>query len=179
MNVAGRLGHNTKDIQNKFKGTPMIKLVGFISLALILINTIFTYKKKTPILTYIFVWLVIEFFFTSFISVIVDNVEFWKVSKNAKDFIIFRVAEVIVIPLVLLFYLEVLQVKISVKLKLIYAVIWVLMLLGVESLLVNLDIIKYANWQIGWSIAVWVLFLLLVILAQLLFNKILRREGVI
>jgi hypothetical protein len=157
----------------------MIKLSGFISLALILINTIFTYKKKTPILTLIFVCLVVEFFFTSYISVIVDNAELWKVSKNTKDFIIFRVAEVIIIPIVMLFYLEVLHSKISVKFKMIYAVIWVLMLFCAESLLVSLDIFTYTKWQIEWSIAVWSMFLLLVILTQSLFNKILRSEGVI
>jgi hypothetical protein len=156
----------------------MIKLAGFISLALILINTIFTYKKKTPILTLIFVFLVIEFFFTSFISVIVDNAELWKVSNNPKDFIIFRVVEVIVIPIVMLFFLEILHSKISVKFKMIYAVIWVLMLFCVESLLVSLDIFNYTKWQIGWSITVWFIFLLLVILTQSLFNKILRNEGV-
>jgi hypothetical protein len=164
---------------NLSKGHIMIKLSGFISLALILINTIFTYKKKTPILTLIFVCLVVEFFFTSFISVIVDNAELWKVSKNTKDFIIFRVAEVIIIPIVMLFYLEVLHSKISVKFKMIYAVIWVLMLFCAESLLVSLDIFTYTKWQIEWSIAVWSMFLLLVILTQSLFNKILRSEGVI
>lgn len=164
---------------NPQKGHIMIKLAGFISLSLILINSIFTYKKKTPILTLIFVWLVIEFFFTSFISVIVDNAEFWKVSKNTKDFIIFRVAEVIVIPIVMLFYLEVLHAKISVKFKMMFTVIWVLMLFCVESLLVSLDIFNYTKWQIGWSFAVWFIFLLLVILTQTLFNKVLRSEGVI
>jgi hypothetical protein len=157
----------------------MIKLAGFISLSLILINSIFTYKKKTPILTLIFVWLVIEFFFTSFISVIVDNAEYWKVSKNTKDFIIFRVAEVIVIPIVMLFYLEVIHAKISGKFKMMFAVIWILLLFCVESLLVSLDIFNYTKWQIGWSIGVWFLFLLLVLLTQSLFNKILSREGVV
>jgi hypothetical protein len=157
----------------------MIKLAGFISLALILINTIFSYKKKTPILTFIFVCLVIEFFFTSFISVIVDNAELWKVSQNPKDFIIFRVAEVIVFPIVLLVYLEVLHSKISVIFKSIYALIWVLMLFCVESLLVSLDIFNYAKWKIEWSIVVWFIFLLLVIVTQSVFNQILRSEGVI
>jgi hypothetical protein len=161
------------------KGQIMIKLAGFISLALILINTIFTYKKKTPTLTLIFVCLVIEFFFTSFISVIVDNAEFWKVSKEPKDFIIFRVAEVIVIPIVMLFYLEVLHSKILVKFKMIYAVIWVLILFGVERLLISLNIFDYTGWHMEWSIAIWFIFLLLTIFTQLLFNKILRSEGVI
>jgi hypothetical protein len=157
----------------------MIKLSGFISLALILINTIFTYKKKTPILTLIFVCLVVEFFFTSFISVIVDNAELWIVSKNTKDFIIFRVAEVIIIPIIMLFYLEVLHSEISVKFKMIYAVIWVLMLFCAESLLVSLDIINYAKWKMEWSLVVWFIFLVLVIVTQTLFNQILRSEGVI
>jgi hypothetical protein len=160
-----------------YKGHSMIKLAGFISLALILLNTIFSYKKKTPILTLIFVCLVIEFFFTSFISVIVDNAELWKVSQNTKDFIIFRVAEVIVIPIVLLFYLEVLHAKISVKFKLIYAVIWVSLLFCVESLLVSLNIFSYTKWKMGWSIAVWFMFLFLVIVTKSLFNQILRNEG--
>jgi hypothetical protein len=157
----------------------MIKLAGFISLALILINTIFTYKKKTPILTLIFVGLVIEFLFTSFISVIVDNAELWKVSKSPKDFIIFRLVEVIVIPIVMLFYLEIFSSKISVKFKMIYAVIWVLVLFCVERLLISLDIFEYTGWKMEWSIAVWFLFLFLIIVTQQLFNKILRSEGVI
>jgi hypothetical protein len=176
------IGKNLVIIQktsNPPKGPIMMKLAGFISLSLILINSIFTYKKKTPTLTLFFVWLFIEFFFTSFISVIVDNAELWKVSTNTKDFIIFRVVEVIAIPIIMLFYLEILHAKISVKLKLMFAVIWILLLFCVESLLVSLDIFKYTKWQIGWSIAVWFLFLLIVILTHSLFNKILRREGVI
>jgi hypothetical protein len=157
----------------------MIKLTCFISFALILLNTFFSLKKLTPLLTLIFLWLVIEFSFTSFISVIVDNAKLWEVGKNPKDFVIFRVVEVVVIPLLMLFYLEILNYIKVLKVRIIFTLTWILLLFGMEYSLVKFKVMKYVNWQIGWSFVTWFLFLMFIFMIQLLFNKILKKEGVI
>lgn len=157
----------------------MTKLAGFLSFTIILINTFFSTKKKTPILTLILVLIVIEFFLTSYISVIVDNGELWKVSKETKKFILFRVAEVVVFPILMLYYLELLILMNSIKFKVFFTMTWALLLFCIEYLLVLLEIFKYANWKMGWSIATWFIFLILVFLIQIVFNRLLKREGIL
>jgi hypothetical protein len=157
----------------------MVKLAMFISFSLILINTFFLYRKKTPIQTLILVLLLIEFFLTSLISVIVDNAKLWEISKGGNNFVLFRIAEVVVFPILLLFYLEFYNTMNSIKSKGLLTAFSVLLLFSLEYLLIQLDVFHYKNWKIWWSFSTWFLLITMILLTQAFFHKVLKKEGVI
>ena len=156
----------------------MITVSLFFSFTLIGIISFFTIKKANHTLTLIFLLMVIEFFFTSFISVIVDNAKLWSVTKSTRYFIMFRVTEVVVFPLLLLWYIESVKRGSTFSKKLIITVLWVGVLVGVETILSHVHIFTYEKWKVWGSIIVWFTFLSFLQILQGLFSRILFKEGI-
>lgn len=156
----------------------MITVSLFFSVTLIVIISFFSIKKANHALTLIFLLMVIEFFFTSFISVIVDNAKLWTVTKSTRYFIMFRVTEVVVFPLLLLFYIETVKRMTTPLKKLIISMLWVGILVGVETILIHIHIFTYEKWKIWGSIIVWSTFLLFLYILRGIFTKILYKEGI-
>jgi hypothetical protein len=156
----------------------MITVSLFFSLTLIGIISFFTIKKATHTLTLIFLLMVIEFFFTSFISVIVDNAKLWTVTQSTRYLIMFRVTEVVVFPLLLLWYIESVKRGGTFSKKLIITVLWVGVLVGVETILSHVHIFTYEKWKVWGSIIVWFTFLSFLQVLQGLFSRILFKEGI-
>ncbi|MEH7438753.1 hypothetical protein V7182_14880 [Neobacillus drentensis] len=156
----------------------MITVSLFFSFTLIGIISFFTIKKANHTLTLIFLLMLIEFFFTSFISVIVDNAKLWTVTQSTRYLIMFRVTEVVVFPLLLLWYIEMVKRGSSISKKLMITVLWVGVLVGVETILSHVHIFTYEKWKVWGSIIVWSTFLLFLYFLQDFFNKILFKEGI-
>jgi len=156
----------------------MITVSLFFSFTLIGIISFFTIKKATHTLTLIFLLMVIEFFFTSFISVIVDNAELWTVTQSTRYLIMFRITEVVVFPLLLLWYIELVKRGSSISKKLMISVLWVGVLVGVETILSHVHIFTYEKWKVWGSIIVWFTFLSFLQILQGLFSRILFKEGI-
>jgi hypothetical protein len=156
----------------------MITISVFLSLTLILVTSTIIIRKKINLLTLIFVFFTNEYLFTSFISTIVDDAKLWTISKQTRHFIMFRVAEVVVFPLLLIWYLEFL-IRIRIYgIKLFFSVLWILLLVLIEGILIKLDIIKYEKWETWCSILVWSFFLFISSLLQIFFSSILFKEGI-
>jgi hypothetical protein len=175
MNILG--WKNTTRKQTSMR-LPMTKLALFISVVLILIIYFFSYKKHTHILSLIFTLFIIEYVLTSVIAIIVDNTQLWKVSKNHKDFFLFRLTEVVVFPLLLLIFLDYVKKMKTVVLKLLFLITCTLLLFCVEQLLILLNLFQYGKWQPAWSIGTWFLLVVLGLYSQTTFNKVLKKEGV-
>ena len=156
----------------------MVTVSLFFTFTLIGIISFFTIKKANHTLTLIFLLMVIEFFFTSFISVIVDNAKLWTVTKSTRYLIMFRVTEVVVFPLLLLWYIESVKRGGTFSKKLIITVLWVGVLVGVETILSHLHIFTYEKWKVWGSIIVWFTFLSFLQILQGLFSRILFKEGI-
>jgi hypothetical protein len=156
----------------------MITVSLFFSFTLIGIISFFTIKKATHTLTLIFLLMVIEFFFTSFISVIVDNAKLWTVTQSTRYLIMFRVIEVVVFPILLLWYIESVKRVGTFSKKLIITVLWVGVLVGVETILIHVHIFTYEKWKVWSSIIVWFTFLSFLHFLQSLFSRILFKEGI-
>ncbi|MDR6125315.1 hypothetical protein QFZ87_004912 [Bacillus sp. SLBN-46] len=156
----------------------MITVSLFFSFTLIGIISFFTIKKATHTITLIFLLMVIEFFFTSFISVIVDNAKLWTVTQSTRYLIMFRVIEVVVFPLLLLWYIESVKRVGTFSKKLIITVLWVGVLVGVETILSHFHIFTYEKWKVWGSIIVWFTFLSFLHFLQGLFSRILFKEGI-
>jgi hypothetical protein len=156
----------------------MITISVFLSLTLILVTSTIIIRKKINLLTLIFVFLTNEYLFTSFISTIVDDAKLWTISEQTRHFFMFRVAEVVVFPLLLIWYLE-FQKRIRKYVnKFFFSVLWILLLVLIEGILIKLDIIKYEKWETWCSILVWSFFLLVSSLLQRFFSSILFKEGI-
>ncbi|WP_413303907.1 hypothetical protein AA0X95_27055 [Bacillus sp. 1P10SD] len=156
----------------------MITVSLFFSFTLIGIISFFTLKKVNHPLTLIFLLMVIEFLYTSFISVIVDNAKLWTVTKSTRYLIMFRVTEVVVFPLLLLWYIESVKRVSTLSKKLLITVIWVGVLVGVETILIHIHLFTYEKWKVWGSIIVWSTFLLFLQFLQGIFSRILFYEGI-
>lgn len=156
----------------------MITVSLFFSFTLIGIISFFALKKAHHPLTLIFLLMVIEFLYTSFISVIVDNAELWTVTKTTRYFIMFRVTEVVVFPLLLLWYIESVKRVSTFSKKLLITVIWVGILVGVETILIHIHLFTYEKWEVWGSIIVWSILLLFLHILQGIFNRILFKEEI-
>lgn len=118
----------------------MITVSLFLSMTLILIISFVLFNKKNNLLVLIFVLMCVEYLFTSFISVIVDNENLWKVSEDPWQFLMFRVAEVIIFPLLFLLYLEIERGMGASTKRLLLKVFATFVLVGIERILVILEI---------------------------------------
>ncbi|TVY03952.1 hypothetical protein FPZ49_30985 [Paenibacillus cremeus] len=126
-----------------------------------------------------FTWLVIEYSLTSYVSVIADNAQRLVVAKNTPQFIIFRLTEIVVLPLLLLFFLEAINSARTNFKKLLLAAFWTGLLTGVEALLVFTQVLTYQHWNIGRSMLAWAFFVGLAYTAQLIYSRILLKEGLL
>lgn len=156
----------------------MITVSIFISFAIIIILLFILIPKKNNKLLLLFVLLGLEYLFTSFISVIADNEKLWRISKDPSHFVMFRAAEVVVIPILLLWYLEFNRRLHSFPAKITLFAVWILSLTGIEKLLVHLKIMDQVNWTLWASLGSWIFFLTLTRSLGKLFSIILHKEGV-
>lgn len=156
----------------------MITVSLFLSMTLILIISFVLFNKKNNLLVLIFVLMCVEYLFTSFISVIVDNENLWKVSEDPWQFLMFRVAEVIIFPLLFLLYLEIERGMGASTKRLLLKVFATLVLVGIERILVILEIMKYSNWQLWASFLTWFLFLSITSILRKIFSSLLQKEGI-
>lgn len=156
----------------------MITVSLFISMTLILIIFFVLISKKNNPLVFIFVLMCIEYLFTSFISVIVDNENLWKVSKEPWHFLMFRISEVIIIPLMLLLYLEIDRRLSTAAKRLLLIIAATFIMVGLERTLPILDIMKYVNWKLWASFLTWFLFLAITRLLRRMYSRILLKEGI-
>lgn len=156
----------------------MITVSLFLSMTLILIISFVLFNKKNNLLVLIFVLMCVEYLFTSFISVIVDNENLWKVSEDPWQFLMFRVAEVIIFPLLFLLYLEIERGMGASTKRLLLKVFATFVLVGIERILVILEIMKYSNWQLWASFLTWFLFLFITSILRKIFSSLLQKEGI-
>lgn len=156
----------------------MILFSLLISVTLCLCIFFFTLRKRNHPLTLIFVFMINEFLFTTFISIVVDNEERWKVTEEVKHFIMFRIVEVIIVPFISLLYMESLQRSHSALRKFFVTLLWVILLLFVEYVAIESNIYQHKKWEYWMSLIVWFSFLLLTAFSQVVFQKLLRREGI-
>lgn len=157
----------------------MITVSLFLSTTLILIITFFLFSKKNNLLVLLFVLMCIEYLFTSFISVIVDNENLWRVSEEPWSFIMFRIAEVIIFPLILLWFLEIEKGTGTSTKRMLLIVAATFVLVGIERILAILEIIKYSNWPLWASFLTWFLFLSISSILRNIYISLLQKEGII
>ncbi|MDZ5471448.1 hypothetical protein SM124_06775 [Bacillus sp. 31A1R] len=151
----------------------------FIDL-IILSSICFIFKKKRfHAVQYLYVYLIIVFLYCSFISVISDNLELWKVKEQIIPYIVFRVSEVILFPLVALWFIELFHLKSNKMYKITLISLFLLIPVLLQQWLVYMKVFEYRHWEVYKTILVWIIFYSTSVVTNYLVGKHLVKEGVI
>ncbi|MCJ7842474.1 hypothetical protein MUB24_16520 [Lederbergia sp. NSJ-179] len=149
-----------------------------LNIMILLIVVFFIVKKRLNLLENLFIFMIQEFLITSYFSVLYINLKVWKITESHELFIIFRLYEIITIPLLHLTYFNLLVTIKSRLTKLIFTILFVAILYGVEFLLVKGKVIHYNEWHFWQSLLIISFVLLISYLLQLSFKQVLRKEGI-
>ncbi|MFC5465618.1 hypothetical protein [Lederbergia graminis] len=155
-----------------------MELVIFINLTLLVMIAFFLQSKRLHILENIFLYMMLVFFLTGYMGILYVNVGSWKVSSSIDLFIIFRLYEFIMSPLLYLAFFNLFE-KMDTKMKkFIVFIAFVAIISSAQFLLVKWEVITFMDWHIILSSITIVMMILVMYVALLLFRKVLRREGI-
>lgn len=154
-----------------------MKLLIILTITIIFLISFFIKKKPLLPIENIFVILIIEFIFNSYIGIITINYGVWVIPEDPASQITFRVWEILFIPLLILWTLNSLSQQKNHKAKILTSLVFLLMIYGSETLLLYWQIIKYTGWQ-GWqSILVLTIILFITTFLLRVFSVLLKKEG--
>lgn len=146
---------------------------------IIIVISLLLKKKRLHAAEYIYVFYILTFLYASFISIIVDNLELWKVNEKPIPFALFRLSELLLFPLLGVWYVELFHSK-SIKLYKVFITVTCLIFpVLLEQWLIYIDIIEYKHWYPYFTILTWVGFLTVSLLVQHTVRKQLIKEGVV
>ncbi|MGB8957272.1 MAG: hypothetical protein WCC10_18010 [Tumebacillaceae bacterium] len=150
----------------------------FFSMAMFLFVAFVCLRKNMHRQEYVFVWLgVVVVFITAFDAATLESSNYFKMPKQALPFVAHRVWEILVIPLVLLLYLNYERVMKKWWRKLAVAAVCFIVLYGLELLAVACELIRYVKWKPWWSPIAWLMMIALAMFLQKSMRALLRREG--
>ena len=155
-----------------------MKLSFFLDLIIIFLIAFFTAKKRLHVLTNLFNLMVLEMLITCYFAILYINLDLWEVDNHTENFFIFRLHEVVFMPLLYIWYFNLAaQIKSRVQLLLVTEGLAGI-LLGSEFLLVQWEIIIYKDWHYWNSIVFFHIILLVSSILQQGFRQILQKEGI-
>ncbi|GAA0479823.1 hypothetical protein GCM10008986_00330 [Salinibacillus aidingensis] len=156
----------------------MKELIIAINFSLLLFIASISTKKTLNVLENSFMYLVLVFFVTGYTAVYYINLKLWSVADDPQLFLILRLYELIMIPLLCLWYFNLVEVC---KTWLSRIVLTILMtgILGIVQLIMTYwEVIQYKNWQFWQSIVTFVVLLIVVRLLHVWFQSKLQKEGI-
>lgn len=154
-----------------------MKLSTMLDASVILIITFILLKQKLHSLENIFIFFILEFVITSYCAILYINLKKWGIADNIELFIIFRVYEVIILPILFLLYFNIIH-RINQLLKCMITVFFIGILYLMEWWVRMWDVITYNNWHFWESLIVEVFILFLVSSLLRLFRNQLQKEGI-
>jgi hypothetical protein len=150
----------------------------FLDMILFICILFLVKKKKFHYYQYLFVFLSMVFLYSSFISTIHDNLELWKVKEKASTFAVFRITEIILFPLLPLWFIEMFYFRREFFYRTFVAVIFLIIPVVLEKWLIYLNIISYKDWQSLFTIVTWIVFYIVTLLIHIMVGKQLKKEGI-
>jgi hypothetical protein len=156
-----------------------LKEVVFLNLLFFLLIGFFLNKKRIPPFESIFLLLVVEFIFTCYVGVLQLNLEEWIISEKVSLYIIFRLNEVIVTPVLYIWCFNLLGNRKRNKRESIgISAVFISLIYSMEFLLLKWEVIVYKNWHVWQSVVTIAIIMVLSYLLLLPFRKLLSKEGV-
>jgi hypothetical protein len=154
-----------------------MSLVIFICMTILLIMSFYFLPKTMNILQNTHVLMLAIFLFTCYCSVIYVNLEFWKLSNHVPNYILFRIYQLIVIPILVVWFCNGNNKKTK-KYFLIRTVCFTLAMFLLERLLIGWNVITYVKWNGFISFLAFLLLLLVIFILNHWFTVVLRKEGI-
>jgi hypothetical protein len=154
-----------------------VLLILYLTLFLTLFYAIM--PKKLHLLEQWFIWMFFVFFYSSFISTIVDNTELWVLSEKVAYVWHFILFQIVLLPVIILFFLHSILLCKKRWQKGIVAVVFIFTFLLSEQLLIYTSVIRIRDWSLLHSILTWITILTITLYVQNRFRKILKKEGVL
>ncbi len=155
-----------------------MQLLLFLNLTIIVLIAFFSTHKNLNILENIFLFLFIELIFNSYIAVLYINFSNWEIGASKDSTIIFRLWELVLVPLLYVWYFNFVATFKRKFVKLYITLFFIGSIYMLELLLARLKVITYKNWQPELSILCISLILLLTYFLKHLFHNRLRNEGI-
>lgn len=152
----------------------------YMGLTVIVAVSYFVIEKRLHVYEQVFTYLLFTMVFVTTVDLLTPkNSQYLKVSDDPLLFAMLRLVGVGLIPLVVLFYLEGMNVLDGVFKKGMATLLAIGVLFGVESGVIFLEGIHYDEWQRWWSLIGWFLMLMFAYGSQQGFRRLLRKEGVV
>lgn len=154
-----------------------MSLVIFICITIVLIMAFYLSPKTMTILQNTYVFMLGIFLFTCYCSVIYVNLKLWKLSDHVPNYILFRVYQMIVIPMLVVWYCN-WKDKTRKKYIWIRTVIFTTVMYFLERLLLGWNVISYTKWNGLLSFFAFLLLLFVIVNLNKWFTIVLRKEGI-
>jgi hypothetical protein len=154
--------------------------VFFTALAFLLLVTFVCVPKKLHATEIAFVWLTfMGVLITAFDTAVPLNSDYFKPTTSPLLYTAHLLYEFLILPVVVLLYLDSTHRLRSWIAKLATFVICFCVLRGLEGLAVFFHLFKYVQWNPWWSLLVWVIVLCFVNLLQTGMRAVMKREGTV
>ncbi|WP_138417536.1 hypothetical protein [Aquibacillus sediminis] len=151
-----------------------------INLTTLLVITFFVTKKQLSIFENIYLFLVLEFWITSYYSSIYATFSLVDIASSNKDqSVTFILYEIILLPLLYLSLFNLQKIITSRFKKVVLSFFFLFLAIGFERILVNAEVIQYTGWNIGYSSIVLLIGLVGTLFLWLGFRRVLVNEGVL
>ncbi|WP_040203535.1 hypothetical protein [Neobacillus jeddahensis] len=155
-----------------------MKLSIIVGLALVLLISLLIKREKRNLLENLFIMMIAEFLVTGYIGVFYINLEIWSVADRIDLFIIFRFYEVIIVPFIWFWYVNLLQNVEALGLKVLLSCVFVAIQSGVEQWMGVWKVILYQDWQLWQTVLLQIMMLLILHMGLHWYRSILRKEGI-
>ena len=153
-----------------------MKLSIFIDVVILLLLFFFLKRKKLYLHENIFLLMILEFLVTSYCAIIYINLDDWNIAKGTELFIIFRVYEVVMYPVIWIIYFNLLLWKGSRTYKWLLTVGTIGIQVGIEQWLRKWSIITYRDWSLLQSLMIQILVLFLTAISLYWYRYMEGRE---
>ncbi|GGB46412.1 hypothetical protein F3157_10750 [Virgibacillus dakarensis] len=150
----------------------------FVYLTILYIIAFSVSGKKLNVFENLFIFMVLEFLITSFSAILYVNLQVWDITGSLELFFVYRLYEVIVLPLLYLTYFNLLAAIRGRLWKVMFTFFSIAVIYGTELLLVKGEIIAYRDWSFWQSLIVISLVLFSTYILYRWFRRVLRKEGI-
>jgi hypothetical protein len=153
-----------------------MKLSIFIDVVILLLLFFFLKRKKLHLHENIFLLMILEFLVTSYCAIIYINLDHWSIAKRTELFIIFRVYEVVMYPVIWIGYFNLLYWKSSRTYQWLLTLGTIGIQAGIEQWLRKWGVIIYRDWSLLQSLLIQMLVLFIAAISLYWFRYMEGRE---
>jgi hypothetical protein len=136
-----------------------MKLSIFIDSVILLLLFFFLKRKKLTLLENLFLLMVLEFIVTSYCAILYINLDLWSIAKRTELFILFRIYEVVVYPVIWIGYFNLFHWRDSRSYKWLLTFGAIGFQLGIEQWLRKWGAIIYRDWSLWQSLFMQIIVL--------------------